>query len=268
MSANVEKVEHAVTETLNAMQLHEHCGVQNVLNELRQADPNHFRDNVKLYEKMTSNYAGFPHLEISNIANSPDNPITCPASERDCHAAKPHVAPPREVQPPPPPPPPAERPQYVAPPREQPQYVAPPQPPQAEYAPPPPVPPPMQMVQPQLMQQAPEQSVVGNVLGGLAEGLGLALGAAVGGRFLPHGGDRRGLHHEFIPPFPLVNLNGYPPNGYPPNGYPPNGYPSNGYDPNSYDGSNYNPAPIIQPLPIYEPTPRWHGYPRQQNSKW
>jgi hypothetical protein len=87
MSANVDLTEHAITESLNGMQLGEHCVVQTMLNELRQEDPSHWRENVQLFAQMTRNYAGFPHLEIENAAAAPEAPVAfCPARPMAPHA--------------------------------------------------------------------------------------------------------------------------------------------------------------------------------------
>lgn len=66
MSANVERVEHAITETLNGMQLREANPLQEELNKLRQCDSQHWRDNLKLFAEKTKNYPGFPQICIDD----------------------------------------------------------------------------------------------------------------------------------------------------------------------------------------------------------
>ncbi len=65
MSANRDRVEHAITETLNGQQLGR-PNIQCQLEEMRRADPRHYLENIRLMEKMTSNYKDFPHLELHN----------------------------------------------------------------------------------------------------------------------------------------------------------------------------------------------------------
>lgn len=65
MTANRDRVEHAITETLNGQQLGR-PNIQCQLEEMRRADPRHYLENIRLMEKITSNYKDFPHLELYN----------------------------------------------------------------------------------------------------------------------------------------------------------------------------------------------------------
>lgn len=63
MTANRNRVEHAITETLNGQQLG--CpNIQQQLADLRRADPRNFLENIRLMENLTANYKDFPHLEL------------------------------------------------------------------------------------------------------------------------------------------------------------------------------------------------------------
>jgi len=66
MTANVDRVEHAITESLNGLQLHQGNPVSEELYKMQKDDPQNWRDNLKLFEKMTKNYQGFPHLCIDD----------------------------------------------------------------------------------------------------------------------------------------------------------------------------------------------------------
>lgn len=65
MTANRDRVEHAITETLNGQQLGR-PNIQCQLEEMRRADPRNYLDNIRMMEKITSNYKDFPHLELYN----------------------------------------------------------------------------------------------------------------------------------------------------------------------------------------------------------
>ena len=65
MTANRDIAEHAITETLNGMQLGR-PNLQCQLDEMRHADPRHYLENLRLMEKITDNYKDFPHCELHN----------------------------------------------------------------------------------------------------------------------------------------------------------------------------------------------------------
>lgn len=65
MTANQNRVEHAVTETLNERQLTSpRNAVLDQLQQLRRDDPRHWNENLRAYEAMTRNYAGLPQVQI------------------------------------------------------------------------------------------------------------------------------------------------------------------------------------------------------------
>jgi hypothetical protein len=243
MSANIDRVEHAITETLNGMQLGEKCIVQTELNELKTLDPGHWKENVQLYAQMTRNYPGFPHLEIENAAHAPDAPITCPAAEKHCHARPADGAASQNPVPmdaPPPAPPPVPRPVEALPPPMPPQ----PRPPETQFYP-------AAAAQPTILEPNPVATFFGNVAIGLGVGAGLlAEGAMARNSF---------RHPYFAPRFgPQISIDldsgVAPPYGqFGPPGYDPSFMPNQDYVPiyTPWPQNNYGPPP-----PHYY---RWRG---------
>lgn len=94
MVANRNRVEHAITESLNGAQIGDPVtAVQRELATMRRQDPQNYLDNVRMFERMTRNSNLLPHLDLSGL---PPEDERRPNPARPRHAERPRASTPQE----------------------------------------------------------------------------------------------------------------------------------------------------------------------------